>query len=107
MLLKESRTMFENIDKHFLHRYSYVYHILAVDNRLFDCYSFFLQARKQNTKLLYSYDLVEFKHDKALYNEVLRDLKEHYNFSIEYRDTDHLVHPGEDIVEDHIHGHGG
>jgi hypothetical protein len=35
----------------------------------------------------------------------MKDLKSHYAFTIEYRDTHHLVHPGTDIVHDEGHGH--
>ena len=95
-----------HINLYFLRHYQWRYHILVVDNHLFGCYSFFLQARRNHTKLVHSYDLVEFKHDPELYREVLHDLKAFTNLTIEYRDTHHLVHPGMDIKSDMVHGHG-
>lgn len=106
-MIRESKTLLANLDKRFLLKYHWRYHILAVDNRFFHNYSFFLQAYHYPDMLHYSYDLVEFEHDKAKYGQVLKDLKEHSNLFIEYRDTDHLVHPGTDIVFDASHGHAG
>ena len=80
-----------------MRKYHWRYHILVVDNHFYNCYSFFLQAYHYPDKLHYSYDLVEFEHNKAKYGQVLKDLKEHNHLSIEYRDTDHLVHPGTDV----------
>lgn len=105
-MLSESKTLIANLDQHFLRKFRWRYHVLIVDNHLFDCYSFFLQAHKQGERLTHSYDLLEIKHDKALYQQVLADLKAHTQLSIEYRDTHHLVHPGRDIVKDLTHGHG-
>lgn len=104
-MIRESRTLLANLDKHFLRKYRWRYHILVVDNHFYHCYSFFLQAFKYHEKLRYSYDLVEFEHNKAKYGQVLKDLKDHYNLTIEFRDTNHLVHPGTDIVFDASHGH--
>lgn len=104
-MLKESKTLIANLNKHFLRKYKWRYHILIVDNHFFDCYSFFLQAYRFGDKLHHSYDLVDIPHKKKLYEQVLRDLKQHSQLSIEYRDTHHLVHPGEDISVDKNHGH--
>ncbi|WP_010623419.1 hypothetical protein [Companilactobacillus versmoldensis] len=106
-MLKESKELIRNYDKHFLRKYRWRYHLLIVDNHLFDCYSFFLQAHREKDKLLHSYDLLEIPHKEELYRQVLIDLKKHTQMSIEYRDTKHLVHPGSDIVHDLSHGHYG
>ncbi len=106
-MLQASKTLIQNFERYFLHRYQWRYHVLVVDNHLFDCYSFFLQARRANERLVHSYDLLEIPHDPAVYDQVLADLKRHTQLSIEYRDTHHLVHPGTDIVRDLTHGHGG
>lgn len=104
-MIRESKMLIENFDNKFLRKYHWRYHILVVDNHFYDCYSFFLQAYHYPDKLHYSYDLVEFDHDKAKYGQVMKDLKAHTNLSIEYRDTHHLVHPGTDVVFDPSHGH--
>lgn len=104
-LLEESRELIENFDKYFLRKYRWRYHLLIVDNHLFDCYGFFLQAHKDNEKLIHSYDLLQIQHDVKLYTQVLDDLKKHTQLTIEYRDTHNLVHPGKDIVRDLMHGH--
>lgn len=104
-MLRESKIMLANIDRYFQRKYRWRYHVLVVDNHFYDCYSFFLQAYRYPDKLHYSYDLVEFDHNKAKYGQVLKDLRDHYQFSIEFRDTHHLVHPGTDIVFDASHGH--
>ena len=104
-LLEESKTLFENLDRHFLRHYKWQYHILVVDNHLFNCFSFFLQARRVPYKLVHSYDLLEISHKKGLYQQILHDLKQHTKLTIEYRDTHHLVHPGQDIKKDLAHGH--
>lgn len=101
----ESKVLLKNFDKYFLRKYHWRYHLLIVDNHLFGCYSFFLQAHRHGDKLTHSYDLLEIKHDPKLYEAVLRDLKSHTELSIEYRDTDHLVHPGQNINIDNNHGH--
>lgn len=106
-MLKESRTLIENFDKYFLRKYKWRYHLMIVDNHLFNCYSFFLQAHREKEKVIHSYDLLEIPHKQGLYKQVLADLKKHTQLSIEYRDTDHLVHPGVDIVKDLSHGHYG
>ena len=104
-MLKESKTLIQNFDKHFLRKYNWRYHLLIVDNKLFHCYSFFLQAYRKNEQLLHSYDLLEIPHDQATYQQILTDLKAHTQLRIEYRDTDHLVHPGKDIKYDVKNGH--
>lgn len=106
-MLKESKILIQNFDKHFLRKYNWRYHLLIVDNHLFDKYIFFLQTFKKNERLVYSYDLLEIEHDEKLYSEVLQDLRNHTQLRIEYRDTDHLVHPGKDIQLDKSHGHYG
>jgi hypothetical protein len=105
-MIRESKLMLKNLNHHFQRKYNWRYSILVVDNRFYSCYSLFLQAHHHPDLLHYSWDLVEFEHDKAKYGQVMRDLKQHCNLSIEYRDTDHLVHPGTDIVFDASHGHG-
>lgn len=104
-MLKESKQLLNNLDKYFLRKYKWRYHLLIVDNHYFHCYSFFLQAYRQGDKLLHSYDLLEIKHDKKMYEQVLKDLKAHSQLTIEYRDTHNLVHPGKDINYDTGHGH--
>lgn len=104
-MLKESKTLIQNFDHHFLRKYNWRYHLLIVDNHLFSCYSFFLQANRKNDRVIHSYDLLEIPHNESMYKEVLKDLKKHTQLRIEYRDTDHLVHPGRDIVKDLAHGH--
>ncbi|RRK10834.1 hypothetical protein D1831_05230 [Lactiplantibacillus garii] len=104
-MLKESQTLIRNFDHYFLRRYRWRYHLLIVDNHLFDCYSFFLQARRENEQLLHSYDLLEIPHKVGLYQQVLTDLKAHTQLRIEFRDTHHLVHPGTEISQDLAHGH--
>ncbi|BDZ31585.1 hypothetical protein RA086_10205 [Lactiplantibacillus sp. WILCCON 0030] len=104
-MLKESETLCANFDHYFLRRYQWRYHLMIVDNHLFDCYGFFLQAQRANEKLLHSYELLELPHDPALYQTVLADLKAHTQLTIEFRDTHHLVHPGTNIVHDLEHGH--
>ncbi|ETY74369.1 hypothetical protein [Lactiplantibacillus fabifermentans] len=104
-MLAESKALIANLDRYFLRRYQWRYHILIVDNHLFNCYSFFLQAQRGGERLIHSYDLLEIPHRVALYQEVCHDLQAHSALSIEYRDTHHLVHPGADIVQDLAHGH--
>ncbi|MQS52185.1 hypothetical protein [Companilactobacillus mishanensis] len=104
-MIKESRILIENYDKKFLRKYKWRYHLLVVDNKLFHCYSFFLQAYRQGDNLNYSYDLLDIPHKEGMYRQVLADLKKHSKLWIEYRDTDHLVRPGEVISEDLHHGH--
>lgn len=104
-MLRESKKLIENFDKYFLRKYHWRYHLLIVDNHLFHCYGFFLQAQKSDERLIHSYDLLEMPHDKELYQQVLVDLRSHTELSIEFRDTHHLVHPGKDIVRDLMHGH--
>lgn len=104
-MLSESKDLIENFDKHFLRKYKWRYKLLVVDNHLFNCYSFFLQAYRYGDKLLHSYDLLQIPHDEKLYQEVLTDLKAHTQLSIEFRDTHNLVHPGREITVDKNHGH--
>lgn len=106
VLLKESKVLIENFDQKFLRKYRWRYHLLVVDNHLFDCYSFFLQAHRENEKLIHSYDLLEIPHNAQLYEQVLADLKAHTQLSIDYRNTRHLVRPGKIIGKDLDHGHG-
>lgn len=103
---KESLVLLNNLDQYFKRRYKWRYRILVVNNHLYDLYSFFLQAWRDQTVLVHSYDLLEFKRDPAIYTEVLRDLKRSTQLTIEYRDTHQLVHPGADITHDNVHGHG-
>lgn len=105
-MLKESKMLLANFDQYFLRRYQWRYHLMIVDNHLFDCYTFFLQAQRANEKLLHSYDLLEIPRDETLYQQVLADLQAHTKLSIEFRNTHHLVHPGTNIVHDLEHGHG-
>lgn len=105
MMLAESKQLIANFDRYFLRRYQWRYHLLIVDNHLFDCYTFFLQAQRARERLIHSYDLLEIPHRPSLYQQVLADLKQHTELQIEYRDTHHLVHPGTDIVHDFEHGH--
>lgn len=104
-MLTESKVLIQNFDHYFLRRYQWRYQLLIVDNHLFDCYTFFLQAYRQGTQLRHSYDLLEIPHDPDLYQRVLADLKAHTQLSIEYRDTRHLIHPGADVLRDQDHGH--
>lgn len=104
-MIPESKILIKNIEKYFLRRYKWRYHILIVDNHLFNCYSFFLQAKRSGDKLVHSHDLLEIPHDQELYAIVMEDLKNYTALSIEFRDTHHLVHPGTDIVHDVDHGH--
>lgn len=105
-MIRESKTLLENINKYFTRKYGWQYRILVVDNHFYNCYSFFLQSRHGHDKLHYSKDLLEFKRGKSKYGQVIKDLKDHYQLTIEYRDTHHLIHPGTDIIHDLSHGHG-
>ena len=104
-MIRESKQLLEKIDEKFKRKYNWRYHILIVDNHFMDEYLFFMQSYKHGTKLHYSDDLLEMPRNKALYGQVLKDLKEHCKLSIEFRDTHHLVHPGTDITFDASHGH--
>lgn len=105
-MIRESKTMLSNLNRHFLRKYKWRYSLLVVDNRFYNCYTFFLLGHHDHDKLHYRWDLVEFERNKAKYGQVLKDLKDHCQLSIEFRDTDHLVHPGTDVVFDASHGHG-
>lgn len=105
-MIRESKVLLANLDKYFTRLPRWRYHILVVDNHFYDRYSFFLQTYRQGDKLHYSHDLVEFERNKAKYGQVLKDLKAHSQLTIEYRDTNHLVHPGSDVAYDPSHGHG-
>lgn len=104
-MIRESKTLLANLDRYFLRKYKWRYHILVVDNHFYHRYSFFLQAQRHGDALHYSYDLVEFEHNKAKYGQVLKDLRAHTQLRLEFRDTHHLVHPGTDVVFDASHGH--
>lgn len=106
-MIAESRELLANYQKRFTRAYNYQYWIVVVNNHFEDCYSFFLYTKKVHTKLVRSYELVNFpNHDEKLYQQVLADFKAASNLSIEFRDTRHLVHPGTDILQDTVHGHG-
>ena len=104
-MLSETKVLIQNFDRYFLRQTHWRYHILIVDNHLFDCYTFFLQAQRTGQKLVHSHDLLEIPHDNELYYEVLSDLKKHTQLNIEFRDTHHLVRPGATILNDNVHGH--
>ncbi|WP_455386841.1 hypothetical protein [Lactiplantibacillus pentosus] len=66
-MLAESKQLIANFDRYFLRRYQWRYHLLIVDNHLFDCYTFFLQAQRARERLIHSYDLLEIPHRPSLY----------------------------------------
>lgn len=105
-MLLESRQLIANFDKYFLRKYKWRYVLMVVNNHYFDRYSFFLQAWRFGDALHYSYDLMEMPRDEAKYQQVMQDLRAHTKMRIEFRDTHDLVHPGRDIVNDTVHGHG-
>lgn len=105
-MLAESRQLIANFDKYFLRKYQWQYHLMIVDNHYYDRYGFFMQAHRSGELLHYSYDLLEMAHDPDKYQQVLADLRNHTKMRIEFRNTHQLVHPGQDIVKDVVHGHG-
>lgn len=106
-MIAESRQLITAYQKYFKRTFNYQYWLVIVNNHFDHCYAIFLYTRKVHTQLLRSYELVHFSNqDQALYQQVLADLKKTSRLSIEFRDTRHLIHPGTDIVQDTVHGHG-
>ena len=105
-MLEESKELITNLDRYFLRKWGWRYKIIVVNNHYFDVYSFFLQSWKSSEMLRHIYDLVEFTRNESKYEEVIKDLKEHSKLTIEYRDTHHLIMPGNYVNQDSEHGHG-
>lgn len=100
-----SKQLIETYRKYFKRERNTFYKIVIVNNHFDDVYSFFLYYKKADANLVHSPELISFDRDEDTFKQVLADFKSVSNLSIEYRDTRHLIHPGEDIVHDTVHGH--
>ncbi|MFD1466455.1 hypothetical protein ACFQ4L_10320 [Lapidilactobacillus mulanensis] len=100
------KELVEEYQAHFNKLYNSRYWLVVVNNHFDDIYSFFIYSEKVRGKIQRSYELVHFPRDPELYDKMIAKLKSISKLSIEYRDTRHLIHPGEDITHDTIHGHG-
>lgn len=96
----------ENYDRYFTRAYRYRYWLVIVNNHFEDVYSIFLYTQKIKTKLERSYELVNFKRNDVVYDDVLAALRTFSHLNITFRNTQHLVHPGHDVEYDKVHGHG-
>ncbi|RNE16747.1 hypothetical protein [Lacticaseibacillus paracasei] len=81
------------------------YWLVVVDNHFENCYSFFIYMQRFKAKLVKSYEIACFDRDKSHYTHYLKALKQHSNLSVEYRDTNRLFRPDNEIKVDLIHGH--
>lgn len=100
------RAMLAEYDRRFLRKWGYRYWLVVVDNHFEQIHSIFLYTRPGKGRLVKSYELTHFPKDPTLYAAVMAALTAHSKLSITYRSTEHLVHPGSDVVQDTVHGHG-
>ena len=100
------KDMVENYNKYFRKLYNNKYWLVVVKNHFDIIYSIFVYAKKVRGGLEHSWEIVHFPQDQELYDQLVGKLKSISKLPIEYRDTHHLVHPGEDTKVDLIHGHG-
>ncbi|MCI1892738.1 MAG: hypothetical protein ABF743_12430 [Schleiferilactobacillus perolens] len=100
------KTLWKNYDHYFTRKRNYRYWLVIVNNRFESIYSVFLYMQPVKKKLVRSYELIHFRNDQpALYQTMMANIREHSHLDIIYRDTRHLVHPGQDITVDQQHGH--
>lgn len=96
----------QNYEHYFTRERGFRYWLVVVNNDYDGVYTVFLYAQVLKKRLIRSSELVEFPNTKRiLYEEVLAAIKAETNLSIVYRDTNHLVHPGNDVQVDQQHGH--
>ncbi|MCI2172530.1 hypothetical protein [Schleiferilactobacillus perolens] len=104
-MLQESKLLLDRYDHYFTREPNTRYWLVIVNNHYDQMYGFFLYSQKGQEVTVYSHELLALPFSQDLYSQVYRDLQDHSDLPVEYRDTDDLVENVPAVEFDPLHGH--